>query len=73
MVKTPKNRLDILAVERGLAPSREKAKALVMAGKIMVYGEPVSKPGVSVPLSAVLTRKGADLPFVSRGGLKLQA
>ena len=73
MPKIPKTRLDVLCVERGLAPSRERARALIMAGKIMVDGRPVPKPGTSIHLSAALTLKGADLPFVSRGGLKLQA
>ena len=73
MARTPKKRLDILTVERGLAPSRERAKALIMAGRIMVDGAPLSKPGMGVHASAELTRKGEDLPFVSRGGLKLQA
>lgn len=73
MARTPKTRLDILTVERRLAPSREKAKALIMAGCIMVNGVPVSKPGTAVPHAARLTRKGPDQPFVSRGGLKLQA
>ncbi|MGD8268064.1 MAG: TlyA family RNA methyltransferase [Desulfobacterales bacterium] len=62
-----------MCVERGLAPSRERARALIMTGKIMVDGQPVAKPGTSIGLTAVLTRKGEDLPFVSRGGLKLQA
>lgn len=73
MARIPKKRLDLLTVECGLAPSRERAKALIMAGRIMVDGEPVSKPGTPIPQAAHLTRKGEDLPFVSRGGLKLQA
>ncbi len=68
-----KKRLDALTVERGLAPSRERAKALIMAGRIMVDGVPVSKPGLAVSGSVELTRKGEDLPYVSRGGLKLHA
>ncbi len=73
MAQPPKKRLDTLTVERGLAPSRERAKALIMAGRIMVDGVPLSKPGVPVHASVKLTRKGDNLPFVSRGGLKLQA
>ncbi len=73
MPRVPKSRLDVLCVERGLAPSRERARALIMAGRIMVDGVPLLKPGTSIPPTAALTRKGADLPFVSRGGLKLQA
>ena len=73
MPRNLKPRLDTLTVSRGLAPSRERAKALIMAGRIMVDGVPVTKPGTPVSTSARLTRKGEDLPFVSRGGLKLQA
>ncbi len=73
MPPAPKKRLDALTVEKGLAPSRERAKALIMAGRIMVDGVPVSKPGTAIRASAELTRKGEDLPYVSRGGLKLKA
>ncbi len=73
MAQRPKIRLDALIVERGLAASRERAKALIMAGRILVDGAPVSKPGTPVRPSAALSRRGDDLPFVSRGGLKLQA
>ncbi len=73
MALRPKTRLDVLTVERGLAPSRERAKALIMAGCILVDGIPVSKPGTAVLHTSRLTRKGGDQPFVSRGGLKLQA
>lgn len=73
MARIPKIRLDLLTVEKDLASSRERAKALIMAGRIMVDGVPVSKPGTPVRPSATLVRKGEDLPYVSRGGLKLQA
>ena len=73
MAKSPKTRLDLLTVERGLAPSRERAKALIMAGRILVDGVPIAKPGVSVNQDAKLIRKGEDLAYVSRGGLKLEA
>jgi 23S rRNA (cytidine1920-2'-O)/16S rRNA (cytidine1409-2'-O)-methyltransferase len=65
-----KLRLDRLMVERGLAESREKAQALIMAGEVLVGGQKVTKPGHSVPADApveVLARP----PYVSRGGLKL--
>jgi len=65
-----KKRLDLLMVERGLADSREKAQALIMAGDVVVNGVRASKPGQSVSLESrieVLAR----LPYVSRGGLKL--
>ncbi len=73
MAQPSKIRLDTLTVERGLAPSRERAKALIMAGRILVDGVPLSKPGMSVSTTADLKCKGEDLPYVSRGGLKLQA
>ena len=73
MARIPKRRLDRLTVEQGLAPSRAQAQALIMAGRIMVDGMPVSKPGTPIAPTAQLTRKGEDLPYVSRGGLKLQA
>lgn len=58
--------------EQGLAPSREKARALVMAGKVSVDGKPAPKPGMDVKETAEITVAGDVLPFVSRGGLKLQ-
>ncbi len=73
MAKPPKKRLDTLTVEKGLASSRERAKALIMAGRILVDGVPLSKPGMPVNTDAELRSKGTDLPYVSRGGLKLQA
>jgi len=66
-----KVRLDRLLVERGLAPSREKAQALVLAGQVLVNDRRVDKPGTRVPEDAVLTLQGT-LPYVSRGGLKLE-
>lgn len=74
MEKTPpKNRLDLVLVERGLAPSRQRARALIMAGKILVDNQPVDKPGNLIPRGATILVKGQDLPYVSRGGLKLEA
>lgn len=70
---TPKKRLDLVMVERGLAPSRQRAKALIMAGKILVDNQPMDKPGSPVPDGAKILVKGQDLPYVSRGGLKLEA
>ncbi len=69
-----KERLDVILVERGLAPSREKAKALIMAGDVFVNGEREDKPGTTFDVSAIkeLDVKADALPFVSRGGLKLQ-
>jgi 23S rRNA (cytidine1920-2'-O)/16S rRNA (cytidine1409-2'-O)-methyltransferase len=68
-----KERLDKLMVERGLAASRERAKALIMGGKVLVNGVPVSKAGTMIPLNAPITLKEKDIPYVSRGGLKLEA
>ena len=67
-----KERLDILVVSAGLAQSREKAKALIMAGQILVNGEREDKPGSTFPSNAVITMKGNPLKYVSRGGLKLE-
>ena len=67
-----KERLDILVTAAGLAPSREKAKAIIMAGEVLVDGQREDKPGMMFPQTAVITLKKTDLfPFVSRGGLKL--
>ncbi|AVM70204.1 TlyA family rRNA (cytidine-2'-O)-methyltransferase [Lachnospiraceae bacterium oral taxon 500] len=66
-----KERLDILLVERGLAASREKAKALIMAGKVLVAGEREEKAGAMVPADQEIRLRGEPEPFVSRGGYKL--
>jgi 23S rRNA (cytidine1920-2'-O)/16S rRNA (cytidine1409-2'-O)-methyltransferase len=68
-----KIRLDLLLVEKGLAESREKAKAMVMAGEVEVNGLRAEKPGHDVPISADISIKADSLPYVSRGGLKLAA
>lgn len=68
-----KKRLDLLVFERGLAPSRERAQSFIIAGKVLVNDVPVTKPGHSVPVSATIRVRGEDHPYVSRGGLKLQA
>jgi 23S rRNA (cytidine1920-2'-O)/16S rRNA (cytidine1409-2'-O)-methyltransferase len=67
-----KERIDKLLVERGLAPSREKARALIMAGQVVVGDHVAEKAGQMVPVDAEVRLKGEPLPFVSRGGLKLQ-
>jgi 23S rRNA (cytidine1920-2'-O)/16S rRNA (cytidine1409-2'-O)-methyltransferase len=73
MPKPPtKIRLDQLLVQRGLAESREKAKALIMAGLVQVDGTRVDKAGRLVPASASVLLKGTH-PYVSRGGQKLEA
>lgn len=67
-----KERLDKLLVERGLAPSRERARALIMAGLVVVADHVETKAGHPVAVEMEIRLKGADHPFVSRGGLKLQ-
>ncbi|MBI5681873.1 MAG: TlyA family RNA methyltransferase [Deltaproteobacteria bacterium] len=66
-----KKRLDILIVEKGFAGSRERAKAVIMAGSVIVNGIRIDKPGKEVDEDAVVSIK-EDLPYVSRGGIKLE-
>jgi 23S rRNA (cytidine1920-2'-O)/16S rRNA (cytidine1409-2'-O)-methyltransferase len=68
-----KMRLDVLLVERGLAPSRERARALILAGRVLVREQKVDKAGASVVPDAAIRLLGDDMPYVSRGGLKLAA
>ena len=70
-MKKSKQRLDVLLLDRGLAPSRDRARALVMAGAVFVDGTRIDKPGTTVSANAELAVKGGDHPWVSRGGLKL--
>jgi 23S rRNA (cytidine1920-2'-O)/16S rRNA (cytidine1409-2'-O)-methyltransferase len=67
-----KIRLDKALVERGLAGSRERAQALILAGRVLVGEQKVEKPGTSVDEGAVLRVLGDDLRYVGRGGLKLE-
>jgi 23S rRNA (cytidine1920-2'-O)/16S rRNA (cytidine1409-2'-O)-methyltransferase len=66
-----KTRVDILLFERGLAPSRERARALILAGRVLVREQKVDKPGTAVAADAPIRLLGEDQPYVSRGGLKL--
>ena len=66
-----KTRIDLLLVERGLAPSRERAQAYILAGRVLVSEQKILKPGVSVAADAPIRLLGDDPPYVSRGGLKL--
>lgn len=68
-----KERLDKVLVDRGLAPSRERARALIMEGKVLVGGMPATKAGSVIAADAAIELKGEDIPYVSRGGLKLEA
>ncbi|ABO49614.1 hemolysin A [Desulforamulus reducens MI-1] len=67
-----KERLDVYLVNNGFFPSREKARAAVMAGLVFVDGERVDKPGHQVKAEVSIQVQGKTLPFVSRGGLKLE-
>ncbi|PIZ20796.1 MAG: TlyA family rRNA (cytidine-2'-O)-methyltransferase, partial [Deltaproteobacteria bacterium CG_4_10_14_0_8_um_filter_43_12] len=71
MVIRRKERLDKLLVDRGLAQSRERASALIMEGKVSVNGIRVDKAGTKVSTDSSLKLKENDIPYVSRGGVKL--
>jgi len=74
MKKSEKKRLDLALVSRGLAPSREKASALIMSGLIEVDGKRIDKPGFAVNEElSVIIKKADSCPYVSRGGIKLAA
>lgn len=74
MVKesSSKLRLDKLLLDRGLVPSRERAQALVLAGKVLVNGQKIEKSGATVDDSSEIRLLGDDLKYVGRGGLKLE-
>lgn len=67
-----KERLDVLLVNRGLAASREKAKAIIMSGSVYVDGQKEDKAGQTFPEEANIEVRGSTLKYVSRGGLKLE-
>lgn len=67
-----KIRLDKMLVEQGHAASRERAQALILAGRVLVNEQKIDKPGFSVPEDAAIRMLGEDLRYVSRGGLKLE-
>ncbi len=71
MSKVPKSRVDQLLVERGLAESRTRAQALVLAGTVFSGETKIAKPGQALPGDAPLEVRGRDHPWVSRGGIKL--
>jgi 23S rRNA (cytidine1920-2'-O)/16S rRNA (cytidine1409-2'-O)-methyltransferase len=68
-----KKRVDLLLVEKGLVPSRERARAYILAGRVLVREQKVDKAGTLVPEDSPIRLLGEDLPYVSRGGLKLAA
>jgi 23S rRNA (cytidine1920-2'-O)/16S rRNA (cytidine1409-2'-O)-methyltransferase len=67
----PKSRLDLLLVSRGLVATRERARALILAGDVLVNGAPVTKAGTAVDNGATVQLRQPDHPWVGRGGLKL--
>ena len=67
-----KERIDVLLVEKGLIATREKAKRTIMAGLVFVEGQRVDKPGTPIDVEASIEIKGDAIPYVSRGGLKLE-
>ncbi len=68
-----KERLDKLLIKKGLVSSRERAKALILEGRVLVNRSPVDKAGTLIDESAEIVLRGEDLPYASRGGLKLKA
>ena len=70
-MRAKRARIDKLLVDRGLVTSRERARRLVMSGVVWIAEQRVDKPGTVVPIDAALAVRGSDIPFVSRGGLKL--
>lgn len=70
--KPGKKRLDVLLVERGLAPSRERAQALLLAGQVRVNGQRAEKAGAQIAADARIETAGETLRYASRGGLKLE-
>jgi 23S rRNA (cytidine1920-2'-O)/16S rRNA (cytidine1409-2'-O)-methyltransferase len=68
-----KKRLDLLLLEKGLVDSRQRARALIMAGKVLVDTQRIDKPGTTIYPNAVISIKNDDIEYVSRGGLKLKA
>ncbi len=73
MTSATKTRVDVLLLERGLVPSRERARAYILAGRVLVNEQKIDKPGTMVVGDAPVRLLGDDPPYVSRGGLKLAA
>lgn len=71
MTAVTKTRVDVLLVERGLVPSRERARAYILAGRVLINEQKVDKPGTAVAGDAAVRLLGDEMPYVSRGGLKL--
>jgi 23S rRNA (cytidine1920-2'-O)/16S rRNA (cytidine1409-2'-O)-methyltransferase len=73
MANEAKIRLDLLLVNGGFVPSRERARALILAGRVLVREQKIYKPGTAVAADSPIRLLGQDMPYVSRGGLKLAA
>jgi 23S rRNA (cytidine1920-2'-O)/16S rRNA (cytidine1409-2'-O)-methyltransferase len=73
LAASEKQRIDLLLVERGLTPSRERARALILAGRVMANEQKIDKPGATVAPNAAIRLLGEDMRYVSRGGFKLEA
>lgn len=73
MAKSAKKRLDLLLVERGLAETRTKAQAVILAGEILVNQQKITKAGALVPADAAIVKIGDAQPYASRAGLKLES
>lgn len=71
-LKPVKKRLDVVLLEKNLAQSRQRAQSLIMAGRVLVDNSPIDKPGYQIPMESNITIRGDDIPYVSRGGLKLE-
>ena len=71
-ISPKKIRLDLVLIEKGLAPSRQQGRSLIMAGKVLVNNQRMDKPGVLVSRDDDIVLKGEDNPYVSRGGIKLE-
>ena len=71
-MNTHRKRLDVLLLEKGAVPSRQRARSMIMAGNVLVNGQMVDKPGALITTTDRIELRGADLPYVSRGGLKLE-
>jgi 23S rRNA (cytidine1920-2'-O)/16S rRNA (cytidine1409-2'-O)-methyltransferase len=70
-VHSKKERVDVVLVQRGIVPSRERARAMILAGRVLVNEQKVDKPGTAVAGDSSIRLLGDDLPYVSRGGVKL--
>ncbi len=67
-----KERIDKLMIEKGIVESRERARSLIMQGRVIVEGRRIDKPGTRVDVEAEFQLRGGDTPYVSRGGIKLE-